>query len=51
MTKNKVGAVENLVKDYTLELGLDLGRWHDVGFWRLTLQEHAAEPSSPKTLH
>ena len=31
-------------------VGFKLGRWHDVGFWRLTLQEHAAEPSPPKPL-
>ena len=31
-------------------VGFKLGRWHDVGFWRLTLQGHAAEPSPPKPL-
>ena len=31
-------------------VGFKLGRWHDVGFWRLTLQGHAAEPSLPKSL-
>ena len=31
-------------------VGFKLGRWHDVGFWRLTLEEHAAEPSPPKPL-
>ena len=30
--------------------GFKLGRWHDVGFWRLTLQEHTAEPPPPKSL-
>ena len=32
-----------------LSVGFKLGRWHDVGFWWLTLQEHAAEPSPPKS--
>ena len=27
--------------------GFKLGRWHDVGFWRLTLQKHAPEPLPP----
>ena len=31
-------------------VGFKLGRWHDVGFWRLTLQGHAAEPYPPKSL-
>ena len=29
-------------------VGFKLGRWHDVGFWRLTLQNHAPEPLPPK---
>lgn len=32
-------------------VGFKLGEWHDVGFWRLTLQDHATEPSEPKPLH
>ena len=31
-------------------VGFKLVRWHDVGFWQLTLEEHAAEPSPPKPL-
>ena len=31
-------------------VGFKLGNWHDVGFWRLTLQPHAPNPSPPKPL-
>ena len=31
-------------------VGFKLGGWHDVGFWRLTLQPHATDPSEPKLL-
>lgn len=34
-----------------LSAGFKLGEWHDVGFWRLTLQPHAADPSEPRPLH
>ena len=31
-------------------VGFKLGRWHDIGFWRLTLQKHAPEPLPSKPL-
>jgi L-amino acid N-acyltransferase YncA len=30
--------------------GFKLGRWHDVGFWQLALQEAAGPPAPPRTL-
>lgn len=31
------------------KVGYKLGRWHDVGFWQLTLQELSASPVEPRT--
>jgi L-amino acid N-acyltransferase YncA len=30
--------------------GFKLGRWHDVGFWQLALQQVAGPPAPPRTL-
>jgi phosphinothricin acetyltransferase len=30
-------------------VGYKLGRWHDVGFWQLALQELSASPVEPRT--
>ena len=30
--------------------GFKLGRWHDVGFWQLALQEAAVPPPPPRPL-
>jgi L-amino acid N-acyltransferase YncA len=32
------------------EAGFKLGRWHDVGFWQLALQETAVPPPPPRPL-
>lgn len=32
-------------------VGFKLGNWHDVGFWRLTLQPHTPNPSPPKPIN
>ena len=32
-------------------VGFKLGNWHNVGFWRLTLQPHTPNPSPPKSLN
>ena len=31
-------------------VGYKLGKWHDVGWWQLLLQEHATLPKTPVTL-
>jgi L-amino acid N-acyltransferase YncA len=31
-------------------VGFKLGRWHDVGWWLLTLQEPVTEPADPRPL-
>jgi phosphinothricin acetyltransferase len=31
------------------QVGFKLGRWHDVGWWQLQLQEPPAEPAPPRT--
>jgi L-amino acid N-acyltransferase YncA len=31
-------------------VGFKLGRWHDVGWWLLTLQEPATQPQEPRPL-
>jgi phosphinothricin acetyltransferase len=30
--------------------GFKLGRWHDVGFWQLALQEATGPPEPPRTV-
>jgi L-amino acid N-acyltransferase YncA len=30
--------------------GYKLGRWHDVGWWRLELQKHVSDPNPPRRL-
>jgi L-amino acid N-acyltransferase YncA len=32
------------------DVGFKLGRWHDVGWWLLTLQEPVSEPAEPRPL-
>ncbi|HEY0512742.1 MAG TPA: arsinothricin resistance N-acetyltransferase ArsN1 family B [Thermoanaerobaculia bacterium] len=32
------------------DVGHKLGQWHDVGWWQLALQAHAAAPAAPATL-
>ena len=32
-------------------VGFKLGNWHDVGFWRLTIQPHSPNPRPPKLLN
>ena len=29
------------------KVGYKLGQWHDVGWWELTIQQHAAQPQPP----
>lgn len=31
-------------------VGYKLGRWHDVGWWQLTLKPHEASPSAPRNV-
>jgi hypothetical protein len=31
-------------------VGYKLGRWHDVGWWQLVLQEHSESPPEPHAL-
>jgi phosphinothricin acetyltransferase len=32
-------------------VGYKLGRWHDVGWWQLSLQPESAEPPAPRAIH